>query len=80
MHIDPRNEQLFNLTDPARSVPPIVGKRLHVSAHQVKYAIDSHQIEPAARLGILRVWSEDAIPRVQSALRQIAQNRGEDSN
>lgn len=43
---------------------------------QVKYAIDAYDIEPAGRVGILRVWTPDAIPRLVSALRRIASNRG----
>jgi len=48
----------------------------HVSDSQVKYALDSYRIEPAGRVGILRVWSRDDVNRVVSALRRIAENRG----
>lgn len=50
--------------------------QLSTSKHQVKYAIDQYRIEPAMRIGIIRVWSEDSIPLIQSALSRIAANRG----
>ncbi len=46
-----------------------------VSVHQVKYAIDRYRIEPTTRVGIIRVWSEEAIPKITIALTQVAANR-----
>lgn len=46
------------------------------SRRQIDYAIQEHRIKPAGRVGIIRVWSEDAIPLIKSALARIAQNRG----
>ena len=46
-----------------------------LSVHQVKYAVERHRIEPVARVGIIRVWSEEAIPKVQTALDRIAEKR-----
>ena len=42
---------------------------------QLKYAITTYRIQPAGRIGILRVWTADAIPLVKSALARIASNR-----
>lgn len=47
-----------------------------ISDHQLKYALTTYRIEPAGRVGILRVWNEDAIPLIKSALRRIASNKG----
>lgn len=53
-----------------------LAQRLDVSTHRLKYAVDQYRITPTTRVGILRVWSEDAIPLIQSALARIAANRG----
>lgn len=53
-----------------------LAERLDVSTHRLKYALDQYRIAPAARVGIIRVWSEDAIPLIESALRRIAANKG----
>jgi hypothetical protein len=53
-----------------------LAERLDVSTHRLKYAIDQYRIAPATRVGIIRVWSEDAIPLIRSALARIASNRG----
>jgi len=50
--------------------------RLAVSTHRLKYAINEYRIDPVMRVGITRVWSEDSIPLIQSALRRIAANKG----
>lgn len=49
---------------------------VEASQHQVKYALDAYHIEPLGRVGILRVWGEDAVPRLRSALVRIAERRG----
>ncbi len=54
-----------------------IAQRLNVSTHRVKYAIDQCRIAPLTRIGILRVWDEDALPRIKRALERIAANRGE---
>ncbi len=56
-----------------------IAARLNVSTHRVKYAIDQYHIEPTTRVGILRAWTEDRIPLIESALRRIAARRGDDS-
>ena len=38
--------------------------------------VSIYKITPAGRIGILRVWTEDAVPLVRSALARIASNRG----
>ena len=52
-----------------------LARRLNVSQHRVKYAIETHGVRPFTRVGIIRVWTEDAIPRIEEALRQISQNK-----
>ena len=44
--------------------------------HQVKYAVDEYGIAPHSRVGIIRLWTEDDLPRIKSALHRIAQRRG----
>lgn len=63
--------QMFTLGDLARDE-----RFREYSRRQIEYAIQEHRIEPAGRVGIIRVWSEDTIPRIKSALVRIAQNRG----
>lgn len=63
--------QLFTLGDLTRD-----DRFREYSRRQIEYAIQEHGIEPAGRVGIIRIWSEDAIPRIKSALVRIAQNRG----
>lgn len=46
-----------------------------ISPHRIKYAIDQYRIAPTARVGIIRVWSEDSIPLICSALARIASNK-----
>jgi DNA-binding transcriptional MerR regulator len=53
-----------------------IAERLNVSTHQVKYAVDQYRILPHSRVGIIRVWSEDDLPKIKSALARIAGNRG----
>lgn len=52
-----------------------LAERLGVPVHRLKYAIDQHRILPAMRVGILRVWSENEIPRMRRALARVAENR-----
>ena len=52
-----------------------LAERLDVSTHRLKYAIDTYHIKPVMRVGIIRVWSEDDVPRIKSALARIASNR-----
>lgn len=53
-----------------------LSERLDVASHRIKYAIDQYRIEPTMRVGIIRVWSENDIPRIKSALSRIAANKG----
>ena len=54
-----------------------LSERVGRSTHRTKYALDQYGIKPAGRIGILRVWTEDSIPLVKSALRRIQSNRGQ---
>lgn len=54
-----------------------IARQLDERVHRVKYAVDSYRIAPAGRVGILRVWSADALPLIKRALERIAANRGE---
>lgn len=52
-----------------------IAERLGVSMHRLKYAIDQYKIPPDRRVGIIRVWSEEKLPLIASALAKIAENR-----
>ena len=52
-----------------------LAERVGATTHQTKYAVDQYRIEPAGRVGILRVWTEEAIPLVKGALTRIRSNR-----
>lgn len=69
----PDEKRLLTLGDLRKELRKSVDRE--VSLHQIKYAIDQYQIEPVTRVGIIRVWSKDAIPRIKSALARIARNR-----
>ena len=62
-------------TTPAHLTLGQIADRLGVSTHRVKYAVDQYRIKPRFRIGITRVWSEDDLPRIQSALNRVAGNR-----
>ena len=40
--------------------------------HRVKYAIKRHNIEPAGRVGITRIWRREDLPRIGMALSNTA--------
>ena len=65
--VTPAGERLLTLGQ--------LASELGTTTYQLKYAIDQHRIEPLARVGILRVWSERSIPRMGRALASVARNR-----
>jgi hypothetical protein len=65
----------------AESIPQLMtiselAARFNVSTHRLKYAIEQYHIEPTRRVGIIRVWSEDKLELITSALAAIAGRRG----
>jgi DNA-binding transcriptional MerR regulator len=56
-----------------------LAERLDVSTHRIKYAIDQYRIKPTRRVGIIRVWSENAIPQIENALDCISRKRSRKS-
>ena len=52
-----------------------IAKRLGVSTHRLKYAIDQYHVEHVTRIGITRVWTEADLPRSRLALARVAANR-----
>ena len=56
--------QLYTLGELAR--------RLNVPANRLDYAIRRYGIEPATRAGILRLFSEEQIEQIASAVRRCA--------
>jgi hypothetical protein len=53
-----------------------VARQLGESESRTKYAISTYRIEPTARVGILRCWTEADLPRIRSALARVAARRG----
>lgn len=65
------------IADPPLLTLGDIARRLNASSHRVKYAIEQYHIAPRMRAGIIRLWLEEDIARVASALARIASNRGE---
>jgi hypothetical protein len=42
---------------------------------RVKYAIDVYRIPPYQRAGIIRLWREEDIPEIQSAIARVESRR-----
>lgn len=52
-----------------------LARRLNISIHRLKYALDSYRIEPRTRIGITRCWCEQDLPAIRSALARVEANR-----
>lgn len=52
-----------------------LARRFNVSLPQVKYALEASRIEARQRVGIVRVWNDDDLPAIESALKRIAERR-----
>lgn len=65
--------RLFTLGQLVDAVREAGGPAVHI--HQLKYAIETRRIPPATRVGIMRVWSESALPAIREALADVAVNR-----
>lgn len=50
-------------------------RRLGVQVHRLRYAIDELDIQPKQRAGIIRLFGEDQLEQMRSALRRIAGRR-----
>ena len=45
-----------------------IAQRLGIPNHRAKYVIERFQIKPTDRIGILRVWDEDAFQSIKKNL------------
>lgn len=52
-----------------------VAKACGVRTHQAKYAAAEYDIAPRLRVGIIRLWSVEDLPRFRSVLSRIAGRR-----
>ena len=50
-----------------------IAKRVGVPVHRVAYAIEAYEIKPTQRAGILRLFDEDKLEAVRSAMRRVAE-------
>lgn len=48
-----------------------IAKALGIPKHRVTYAVDKAGVEPVARAGILRLFGDTEVARIQRALEQI---------
>lgn len=63
--------------DPPLLTVGAIARRTGQPLHRVRYAIDAYRIEPVQRAGILRLFSSDDLARIQSAMKRIADRRGD---
>ena len=49
-----------------------LGRRLGLPPYVVNYAIIKFRLEPATRIGIARVWSENDLPKIREAVEKTA--------
>jgi DNA-binding transcriptional MerR regulator len=61
------SETLLTIRDLSREL----GYRLH----QVKHALDIHDIQPHQRAGIVRLYARDQIPEIRRALEATAKHK-----
>lgn len=67
----------MNATQPANLTIRDLAQRFPgYRIHQIKYAVEEYGIDPRARCGIIRLWSEEDIARIAAALKRIAGRRG----
>ena len=52
-----------------------IARRLDQPIHRVKYAIERYRIEPTQRAGILRLWNEDGLARIERSVRRLSSAR-----
>ncbi len=60
-------QRLFTITD----LTKVIGKPEHI----VNYAVKRHGPDPARRVGITRLWTEDQIPAVRASIARTADHR-----
>lgn len=53
-----------------------IARRLNTSVHRVSYAIETYRIAPVMRAGIIRLFSLEQLPAIESALRRTAEAGG----
>ena len=72
---------MADLATPATPAAPTLmtlgqlAERLDVPTYKLTYAIQQGRIKPHCRVGITRVWVEEDLPRIRSALARVAANR-----
>ncbi len=58
-----------------RASRKVQNSRLDITTHRLKYALDQYRVRPRMRVGITRVWTQEDLPRIKSALSRVAANR-----
>jgi hypothetical protein len=59
-------DNLLALGDLARTVK--------LPTYSVKYLVGAYQIQPVGRIGAARVWTREAIPKLEDAIQQAKAN------
>lgn len=49
-----------------------LAQRLAEPEHRVRYAVESRNIQPAARAGAVRLFSENQVPAIRAAIDSLA--------
>ena len=55
--------------------PGEIARRLNRPLHCVNYILESRRIEPIGRAGIVRIFAEDVVEQVRTALEEIEAKR-----
>lgn len=50
-----------------------------VPVHRVRYAVLAYRIEPARKVGNVRIWTDSQLPLIRAALETTAANAGKRS-
>lgn len=53
-----------------------LAQRLAEPTHRIRYAVESRNIQPAAKAGAVRLFSERQVPVIRAALDSLASKNG----
>jgi hypothetical protein len=59
----------------SRYTLPDIARRLDAKLHRVRYVVQEYRIEPAERIGIIRLWGDAQVDAIRAALRRTDQRR-----
>ena len=65
----------MNTIQPQRLTLRDIAHRENVKMHVAKYAIDSADILPVQRVGVIRLWSADQLQEISRAIARTSRKR-----